>query len=58
VRGGIGGDLSGLGDHISSLLNNAFSDEHEVVVGRGTATVDIRVSMGAADITFEDTEGS
>jgi hypothetical protein len=50
--------LGGLGDKISSVLNNAFSDEHEVVVGRGTATIDIRVSMGAADITFEDTEGS
>jgi hypothetical protein len=57
VRGSLG-DLSGLGDHLSSILNTAFSDEHEVVVGRGTATVDIRVSMGAADITFEDTEGS
>jgi hypothetical protein len=53
VRGSLG-DLSGLGDHISSLLNNAFSDEHEVTVGRGTATIDIRVSMGAADITFDD----
>ncbi|MEY2419237.1 MAG: hypothetical protein QOG90_1917 [Actinomycetota bacterium] len=49
-------DLSGLGDRISGILNNAFSDEHEVVVGRGTGTIDIRVSMGAADITFEDTE--
>jgi hypothetical protein len=58
VRGGLGTDLSGLGDHISSLLNNAFSDEHEVVVGRGTGTVDIRVSMGAADITFEDSDGA
>ena len=58
VRSGVRGnlnDLSGLGDHISSILNNAFSDEHEVVVGRGTGTIDIRVSMGAADITFEDT---
>jgi hypothetical protein len=53
VRGNLG-DLSGLGDHISSLLNNAFSDEHEVVVGDGTANIDIRVSMGAADITFDD----
>jgi hypothetical protein len=52
------GDLSGLTDRITSVLNNAFSDEHEVVVGRGTATVDIRVSMGAADITFDDTAGS
>jgi hypothetical protein len=58
MRGGLGGDLSGIGDHLSSILTNAFSDEHEVVVGRGTAKVDIRVSMGAADITFEDTEGS
>jgi hypothetical protein len=58
VRSGVRGslnDLSGLGDHISSILNNAFSDDHEVVVGRGTGTIDIRVSMGAADITFEDT---
>lgn len=49
-------DLSGLGERISSVLNNAFSDEHEAVVGKGTATIDIRVSMGAADITFEDKE--
>jgi hypothetical protein len=52
------GDLSGLTDRITSVLNNAISDEHEVVVGRGTATIDIRVSMGAADITFDDTAGS
>ncbi|HVV38580.1 MAG TPA: hypothetical protein VHC63_18375 [Acidimicrobiales bacterium] len=57
IRGDLG-DLSALGDRISSILNNAFSDEHEVVVGRGTATVDIRVSMGAADITFDDSAGS
>ena len=40
------------------MLNNAFSDEHEVVVGRGTGTMDIRVSMGSADITFEDEPNS
>jgi hypothetical protein len=51
-------DLSGLGEKLSSILNNAFSDEHEVVVGKGTGTVEIRVSMGAADITFEDTQES
>ncbi|HUR76637.1 MAG TPA: hypothetical protein VMZ22_01720 [Acidimicrobiales bacterium] len=59
--GGIRGDLAdlgGLGEKLSSILNNAFSDEHEVVVGRGTATIDIRVSMGAADITFEDSADS
>lgn len=48
------GDLSDLGDKLAGILNNAFSDEHEVVVGRGTAVIDIRVSMGAADITFDD----
>ena len=54
--GGIGalGDLSGFGERIATVLNNAFSDEHEVVVGNGTGTIDIRVSMGAADITFDD----
>ncbi len=53
IRGDLS-DLSHLGERISSMLNNAFSDEHEVVVGDGTATIDIRVSMGAADITFDD----
>ena len=48
------GDLSDLGDRLASVLNNAFSDEHEVVVGQGKAVVDIRVSMGSADITFDD----
>lgn len=48
------GDMSELGDRLASVLNNAFSDEHEVVVGRGTGVVEIRVSMGAADITFDD----
>jgi hypothetical protein len=48
------GDLSDLGDRLAGILNNAFSDEHEVVVGRGTGVIDIRVSMGAADITFDD----
>ncbi len=52
---GAGGDLSDLGDRLASVLNNAFSDEHEVVVGRGHGVIDIRVSMGAADITFDDT---
>jgi hypothetical protein len=56
--GGLGENLGGLGDRISSILNNAFSDEHEVVVGDGTAHVDIRVSMGAADITFDDEPNS
>ncbi len=48
------GDLSDLGDRLAGVLNNAFSDEHEVVIGRGTGVIDIRVSMGAADITFDD----
>ena len=48
------GDLGDLGERIAVMFNNAFSDEHEVVVGAGTATVDVRVSMGSADITFED----
>jgi hypothetical protein len=52
--GALGENLGGLGDRISSMLNNAFSDEHEVIVGDGTAHLDIRVSMGAADITFDD----
>ncbi len=49
-----GGDLSDLGDRLAGVLNNAFSDEHEVVVGRGNGVIEIRVSMGAADITFDD----
>lgn len=49
------GDLGDIGERLAGVLNSAFSDEHEVVVGRGTATIDIRVSMGAADITFDDT---
>ena len=49
------GDLSDIGDRLAGILNNAFSDEHEVVVGTGEAVIDIRVSMGAADITFDDT---
>jgi hypothetical protein len=58
--GGLGGlsDLGGIGERVASMLNNAFSDEHEVVVGDGTATIDIRVSMGAADITFDDQPSS
>jgi hypothetical protein len=50
------GDLSHIGERISSVLSDAFSDEHAVVIGRGTGTIDIRVSMGAADISFEDDE--
>lgn len=53
-RHGRDGDLGDLGERIASVLNDAFSDEHEIVVGRGTATFDVRVSMGSADITFED----
>jgi hypothetical protein len=49
-------DLSHIGEKISSMFSDAFSDEHEVVVGRGTGTVDVRVSMGAAHISFEDSE--
>ena len=45
---------SDLGERIVGLLNNAFSDEHEVVFGRGTGVMDIRVSMGSADISFDD----
>jgi len=52
------GNLSDLGDRLGRLLNNAFSDEHEMVVGAGTAVVDIRVSMGSADISFDDTPSS
>ncbi len=58
LRGGDFSDLSHLGERISSLFNDAFSDEHEVVVGQGTGSVDVRVSMGAAHITFEDSEKS
>lgn len=46
--------LGDLGERIASVLNDAFSDEHEIIVGAGTATFDVRVSMGSADITFED----
>lgn len=52
------GNLGDLGDRLGRLLNNAFSDEHEMVVGAGTAVVDIRVSMGSADITFDDQPAS
>lgn len=48
-------DLSNLSERLTTMLNDAFFDDHEVVVGDGTATVDIRVSMGSADITFDDT---
>ncbi len=49
-----GADFSDLGERITGMLNNAFSDEHEVTVGKGTGVMDIRVSMGSADISFED----
>ena len=52
------GNVSDLSDRLGRLLNNAFSDEHEMVVGAGTAVVDIRVSMGSADITFDDQPSS
>nr|MBA2608233.1 hypothetical protein [Actinomycetota bacterium] len=52
------GNVGDLGDRLGRLLNNAFSDEHEMVVGAGTGVVDIRVSMGSADITFEDEPSS
>ncbi|MEY2469848.1 MAG: hypothetical protein QOF21_2546 [Actinomycetota bacterium] len=45
---------SDFGERIVGLLNNAFSDEHEVTFGAGTGVMDIRVSMGSADISFED----
>jgi len=48
------GNLHDLGDRLSELLSGAFSDTHEVTVGRGTGSIDIEVSMGAADITFDD----
>ncbi len=56
LRGGDFSDLSHLGERLSSMFSDAFSDEHEVVVGEGTGSVDVRVSMGAAHITFEDSE--
>jgi hypothetical protein len=48
------GNLHDLGDRLSDLLQGAFSDTHEVTVGRGTGSIEIQVSMGAADITFDD----
>ncbi|MEY2397503.1 MAG: hypothetical protein QOJ00_677 [Actinomycetota bacterium] len=48
------GNLSDLGDKLTRLFNNTFSEEHEAVVGAGAAVFDIRVSMGSADITFDD----
>lgn len=48
------GNLHDLGDRLSELLSGAFSDTHEVTVGRGTGSIDIQVSMGAADISFDD----
>ncbi|HVE95116.1 MAG TPA: hypothetical protein VNB24_09360 [Acidimicrobiales bacterium] len=47
-------NLHDLGDRLSELLSGAFSDTHEVTVGRGTGSIDIQVSMGAADISFDD----
>ena len=48
------GNLHDLGDRLSDLLSGAFSDTHEVTVGRGTGSIEIQVSMGAADVTFDD----
>lgn len=53
-----GGEMGDMGERLASVLNSAFSDDHEVVVGQGTAEVDVRVSMGSADITFDDTPKS
>ena len=50
-------DESDWGERIVGLLNNAFSDEHEITLGRGLGELDIRVSMGSADISFDDEPG-
>ena len=47
-------DGSDFGERIVGLLNNAFSDEHEVVFGHGAGVMEIRVSMGSADISSDD----
>lgn len=51
---GESGNLHDLGERLSELLSGAFSDSHEVTVGRGTGSIEIQVSMGAADISFDD----